>query len=95
MQKRMNAGEWKEVVLLLKWRIVALTMEDTKGYSTNRNISTDKGNSCLYSVAFIKSNTKWQLLRFNRYIQTLTTFLPLQTWLLYFVCLETPDGFVM
>lgn len=95
MQMRMNAGEGKEVVLRSKWRIVALTWEDREGYSTNGNLSRDKGNSCLYSVAFIKSNTKWQLLRFNGYIQTLTTFLLLQTWLLYFVCLETPDGFVM
>lgn len=65
-----------------------------KRYSTNGNTNHDKRNGCLYSVAFIKSNTKWQLLRFNGYIQTLTTFLPLQTWLLYFICLETPDGFV-
>lgn len=62
---------------------------------TNGNTNHDKENSCLYSVVFIKSNTKWQLLRFNRYIQTLTTFLLLQTWLFYFVCLETPDGFVI
>lgn len=91
-----DEDEWrrmKEVVLLSKGRI--LTLEDREGYSTKENMSRDKGNSCLYSVAFIKSNTNWQLSRFSRYIQTLTTFLPLQTWLLYFICLETPEGFVM
>lgn len=80
---------------LIEMEDCGLTLEDREGYSTNGNMSCDKGNGCLYSMAFIKSTTKWQLLRFNRYIQTLTTFLPLQTWLLYFICLETPDGFVM